>query len=87
MTYNGWSNYETWAVNLWLTNDGFDAVKFMDNLRPFDAYQLGKAIQEYVEDSNPLSEQASLYSDLLNTALHEVDWFEVAEHLMPEGME
>lgn len=19
--YNGWSNYETWAVNLWLTNE------------------------------------------------------------------
>ena len=19
--YNGWSNYETWAVNLWMTND------------------------------------------------------------------
>jgi len=21
MTYNGWPNYETWLVNLWLTND------------------------------------------------------------------
>ena len=20
-TYNGWKNYETWCVNLWLTND------------------------------------------------------------------
>lgn len=28
-TYNGWTNYETWLVNLWLTNDegSYDVVR------------------------------------------------------------
>src|SRR3990167_9926974 len=30
-TYQGWTNYETWAVNLWLTNDSgiYDMIREM----------------------------------------------------------
>ncbi len=30
-TYNGWTNYETWCVNLWLTNES-DSAQELDRI-------------------------------------------------------
>ena len=35
-TYNGWSNYETWNVALWIQND-------------FDLYSIGCSCSDYTE--------------------------------------
>ena len=47
-------------------------------------YQLSNEFKEMLEDDNPLASQASVYSDLLNAAISEVNWQEIADHLLKE---
>ena len=72
-TYNGWSNYETWLVNL-----HFD-VSFEDNVS-------AKYIKEFIEDwvhgyfqLHGIKEDIFL-QDVLNTFLSNVNYHELAEH-------
>jgi len=107
-TYNGWRNYETWAVNLWMENDAGGSEYWREaaqdayddatvtpsvNARltgsePFDAKEraaltLADRIKEEIEEGSPLTE-GSLYTDLLNAALGEVDWYEIATNLLSD---
>ena len=102
--YNGWSNYETWAVNLWLTNEegpykfcrGLarqtvaeapecrqvrDRIWALDEAKKF---LLSDRLREFVEELNPLTDGASMFTDLINAALSEVDWHEIAEAFLEE---
>ena len=77
-TYNGWSNRETWVVNLWLTNDEatYNAVRGMtaDEIEAFidDLYFEGGV---YCDKGLP----SGFIADLVNSALAHVDWDEIAE--------
>ena len=105
--YQGWKNYATWNVALWLDNDqgsqsmvqewAQEAVaqapkdenvgKGYWSVEDAVKYALADRIKQYVEEGNPLSGDASMYSDILGSALGDVDWGEVAEHYMEEGGE
>ena len=76
--YNGWTNKETWLVNLWL-GDTLEA----------DAGSSIEITAEYVEevvesylDSDALN--AGFVRDLLNCALGEINYDEIAEHYYRE---
>jgi len=72
-TYNGWTNYETWRVNLEMI-DGDDHASEND----FDAYTLGQHLREMVE--GVVSEQAEgLALDYALAFLDAVNWREIAQ--------
>lgn len=84
-TYNGWTNYETWAVKLWMDND-YEEYKHWQNRadRSTETYTLAQEIKEVFQNNNPLDGQANVYTELLNGALSEVNWHEIAEALIEE---
>ena len=82
--YNGWKNYETWCIALWLGNEQGSESDMQslthDNLE--SAYDLGKAIKDYVEEYKP--EVTGLYCDLLQSAIDAADFREIAEHYISD---
>ena len=98
-THNGWTNYETWAVALWIDNEQGTSERAREMAQEFaeepqinkltgrdqTAYQLGKAINEWVEEEMlPAIGEASLQADLLGAAVSEVNWYEIAEHYLAD---
>ena len=81
-TYNGWKNYPTWAVNLWLSNDegtynhvSETIAECAGETRRVDAADW---LRDFVRGNTELDE-ASMRSDLLGYALDQVDWLEIAD--------
>lgn len=85
--YNGWTNYETWNVKLWMDNDQGSYNYFNEIARESeDLYSLSEQIKETFEENNPLNDSpASVYNDLMNAALSEVNWREIAESLKDDN--
>lgn len=86
-TYNGWINFETWLMNLNLTNEegcsefAHDAIKMIP-----DAYQAGEALKEAVEEVF-FVEEYSIYKICDTWTLRdfqEIVWMEIAKSLMEE---
>ena len=80
-TYNGWSNYETWCVNLWLTSEPgtSEYLTQIATQERMEDRQRGDDLKSFVEEMMPHN-GASLASDLLTSALSQVDWQEIIEY-------
>jgi len=82
-TYNGWTNYATWRVNLEVF-DGFHAYDDMGADDETDAYSFGEVLKEYAEDAVHQSSEAGLARDYALAFLSDVNWQEIAEHMLDD---
>ena len=110
-TYNGWTNYETWCVKLWLDDDYgiYTHVRegAADTLEEFterdtdeatevrpsvDSEGFIRAFAEWLKNYlDEMQEEifpdagASVFTDLINAALSEVNWAEMAESYLEDA--
>ena len=91
---NGWANWETWVVNLWMNNDQdlyeyygkvarnvmFDATEKIPKDKTSAQYKLSRTLEKQFGEWMP--EIEGLYLDLLSGAMSEVNWHQIAKHLI-----
>lgn len=78
--YNGWTNYATWRINLEI----FDGQNAKDlGIHRMDEYEAAQYLKSYVEEI--LEEQGKgLALDYAMAFLSEVNWREIAKHLLDD---
>ena len=107
---NGWTNYETWTVKLWIDNDDGSQSYWLDQAKSeiehadsgLSAYAkltgreiftteeratlaLANALKDHHEEGLP--EMEGFAADLLNAAMREVNWHEIAASLIADAKE
>ncbi len=96
MSYNGWKNYETWAVNLHLDNDEGTrqeltaaAIMLIKDEVEYPVADLADMIKNFVEDLHDpdFPNLPPLYQDLLGAAISDVDFRTIAKHYIQSANE
>jgi hypothetical protein len=77
MSYNGWTNKETWLVNLWL-GDGFAMMNAEGESVSADF------VREVLDDYLAGNVIGGLTEDLIQCALGEINFHEIASHYQTE---
>ena len=86
-TYNGWTNFETWKINLEVL-DGYtshiiDSERVKETLET-KTYDLSEELEDYVFEVLGFDQCQNEYSLLSNYAywiIKEVNFYEIAEHI------
>ena len=85
--YNGWTNYETWCLNIWIDNDQYLAERKAELIREVSinyddrqVYELSLLLESMVEELREDALQVGLLSDLLGGAIGKINFYELAKH-------
>ena len=89
--YNGYYNYETWLVSLHIDNEQHyerEVQNLANTAR--NQYELANSIKNFVEENMIKDENGKditncFLNDLINSALSEVNWQELAEGYVQEN--
>ena len=89
--YNGWTNYKTWLCNLWFGN-----YDFTDLMHMFDGCEdkgdilnviedvIKNDVEDYVMAELRSSDTSGFIQDMLNSAIQEIDFRDIAEHYVDD---
>src|SRR5438445_13024723 len=96
--YNGWYNYETWLLKLWIDNEE-GSSRYWDEVAqevydesqadaPFTrderaTLDLADRLTDEIEQAQP--EVTGFWADMLNAAMSEVNWHEISEHYIADA--
>ena len=79
ITYNGWSNRETWLANLWLGGDESYYEQLCHIMSSYgELYDQAEALEEWFRAESDV-DYTSVWADFINLALDRVNWYEIVE--------
>jgi hypothetical protein len=88
--YNGWTNYETWLVNVWMTNEE-GSSRYWDEIarRCYDEDDVEESTRKLAKRLKYELAQipdtwSGFHKDMIGSALCEVDWDEIAGHMLED---
>lgn len=97
--YNGWTNYETWCVKLWMDNERGDYEHWNEVAREIWGNSRDHGHQHWTRSEfarftladklkedyeDAMPEIEGVWSDMLRAAFSEVNWEEIADNLLDE---
>jgi hypothetical protein len=99
--YNGYTNYETWAVCLWIDNERGEYEYWKETAEDIKGgrdegespmlssdenvvHMLADMVKDTYEEHVSELNLSGVFADLMNGALSEVNWKEVAENILAE---
>jgi len=91
--YNGWTNYETWLINMYFDNDFIDFVTEQFGTDPSlysQMYEIGQSLENVVDEmaSEVLQGDDTYWiGDLVDKTLADVNWRELADHTLDSIVE
>ena len=77
-TYNGWTNYATWRVNL----ECIDGIDPHDMGWPTNVVALADTLRDHVEEHICDTTSEGIGRDYALAFLSDVDWQEIADHML-----
>jgi len=85
-TYNGWTNYATWRVNLEIF-DGNELDELFDLTLPVE--QLRHVLQDYVQGHiyEAGGGDGNIAVDYAIAFISDVNWYEIAKHMIEDYKE